>query len=400
MHWPRSLYWRIAIGFVLFLATMLVVQAMLFTWVVSRSGQTIPGQSPSGFAQTVALDVAAALERDPTLDLERYVHDQFSRVTHPFFILLASGRLIDHGASPIPEPMMRLAHARLRRAERFERFESERPDREGSFRFMRPAAITVNGEVAGVVVVPPRAPFGFLLTRFAPTLGLVGGGVLVVGTVLASVLIFGPPRRRLRAVEDAARRLGSGDLSARAPERGGDEIAAVASAFNAMAADLSARAEALSASDRARRQLLADVSHELTTPVTAMRGYLETLAMPELTLDEATRNRYLSIISDETQRLERLIGDLLELARLEGGGGSLTIEAISVSELFGRVRARHEPACRAAGVAIESSIEPGADTVSGDRNRVEQALQNLASNAMRYAPRGSIVRLAARQLGS
>ena len=231
-------------------------------------------------------------------------------------------------------------------------------------------------------------------------LALVAGGVLVLGTVVTSLMIFGPVRRRLRALEAAARRLGSGDLAARAPDRGGDEIAAVASAFNAMAEDLSARAEALAASDRTRRQLLADVSHELTTPVTAMRGYLETLAMPELTLDEATRNRYLSIISDETQRLERLIGDLLELARLEGGGGSLTIEAISVSELFDRVRARHEPACRAAGVTIESSIEPGADTVSGDRNRVEQALQNLASNAMRYAPRGSIVRLAARQLGS
>src|SRR5262249_28299959 len=182
----------------------------------------------------------------------------------------------------------------------------------------------------------------------------------------------------------------------RAPDRGGDEVAAVASAFNAMAADLSARAEALAASDRLRRQLLADVSHQLTTPVTATRGYLETLAMPELCLDEPTRARYLSIIRDETQRLERLIGDLLELARLEGGGGALTISPVSVAELFDRVRARHEPACRTSGVTIESDIEPGAGTVAGDRNRVEQALQNLAANPMRYAPRGSVIRLAAR----
>ena len=184
MRLPRGLYWRIAIGFVFFLAAMLVVQAILFTWVVSRSGQTIPGQSPTGFAQTVALDVTAALERDRQLDLDRYVHDQFAKVTHPFFILLASGRIIDHGASPIPEPLMRLARARLRRAERFERFDAERQEREGGLRFMRPAPITVDGEVIGVVVVPARAPFGFLLGRFAPTLGLVAGGVLVVGTAL------------------------------------------------------------------------------------------------------------------------------------------------------------------------------------------------------------------------
>src|SRR5204863_3739333 len=98
-----------------------------------------------------------------------------------------------------------------------------------------------------------------------------------VDAVLTSLMSFGPARRRLRALEHAARRLGRGDLAARAPDRGGDEIAAVASAFNAMADDLSARADALAASDRARRHLLADVSHELATPITAMRGYLETL---------------------------------------------------------------------------------------------------------------------------
>jgi signal transduction histidine kinase len=102
--------------------------------------------------------------------------------------------------------------------------------------------------------------------------------------------------------------VGSGDIGARL-NTGGD-IAAVARAFNSMAADLAA-------SDRVRRQLLADVSHELKTPVTAISGYLETMTMPELALDDATRARYLGIIGDETRRLERLIGDLLDLARLE-----------------------------------------------------------------------------------
>src|SRR5262249_33782502 len=212
--------------------------------------------------------------------------------------------------------------------------------------------LTVNGQLAGVVVVPPRAPFGFLLRRFAPTLALVASAVLIVGTVVASVLVFGPARRRLKAVEAAARRLGAGDLTARAPARGRDEVAAVAAAFNAMADDLAARAEALAASDRTRRQLLADVAHELTTPVTAMRGYLETLTMPALELDEATRARYLGIISDETARLERIIGDLLDLARLEGGGGTLTVDLVPVADLFVRVAARHERAAAAAGRTI------------------------------------------------
>jgi two-component system OmpR family sensor kinase len=413
LRWYKSLYLRIAIGIVAFLAAMLVVQAMLFVWAVSRSGRTLPGQSPGRLGQTVALDLASVLERDPQVDLARYVHEQYAQYTHPFFVVMEDGRLITSGSRSMPAPLIAMARARLqRRAQRdSERPESprfprpdrfdglergDRPERDLGPRFVRPAPIFVRGALAGLVVVPPEAPFGFLLGRFAPLLTFVAAGVLVLGTVLATVLIFGPARRRLRELESAAHRLGGGDLSARAPDRGGDEIAAVASAFNAMASDLSARAAALTESDRVRRQLLADVSHELTTPVTAMRGYLETLAMPEIPLDDATKARYLSIVSDETSRLETIIGDLLELARLEGGGGGLSVEDVSVPQLFARVTARHEHACQPAGITLDTSVAPGADRVIGDRARLEQALQNLAANAIRYAPRGSVIHLGAR----
>ncbi|MBI3494129.1 MAG: two-component sensor histidine kinase, partial [Acidobacteria bacterium] len=142
---------------------------------------------------------------------------------------------------------------------------------------------------------------------------------------------------------------------------------------------------------------LADVSHELTTPITTMRGYLETLSMPEVTLDDATRARYFGIVGDEAGRLERLIGDLLDLARLDGGGGTLRVEDVPVAQLFDRVMARHERACQDAGVTMQAVIGPGAATVTGDRDRLEQALQNLAANAIRYAPRGSTIRLTSRE---
>jgi signal transduction histidine kinase len=426
LTWYRSLYWRIALGVVGFLAAMLIVQAMLFVWAISQSGRSLPGQSPTRFGVTIALDLSNVLERDPQIDLARYVHDQYAQYTHPFFVMLADGKVITSGSSNVADPLLEMARLMLRRwterppGRRGERLEGPRFERpfpgpppdagegpgrggappgffgRGGERFARPSPIMVGGRLAGVVVVPPQAPFGFLLGRFAPMLALVAAGVLIVGTVLTSAMIFGPARRRLRSLETAARKLGAGDLTARAPDRGGDEIAAVASAFNAMAGDLSARVEALAASDRVRRQLLADVSHELTTPVTAMRGYLETLTMPELALDETTRSRYLTIISDETNRLERLIGELLDLARLDGGGGSLRIERVPVVDLFDRVTARHERAAQSAGVALHTCIEPGAEQIDGDRDRLEQALQNLAANAIRYAPRGSTLRLAAK----
>jgi two-component system, OmpR family, sensor kinase len=426
MRWYRSLYWRIALGVVAFLAAMLVVQALFFVWAVSQSGRSLPGQSPGRLGMTVALDLSNLLERDPKADVTQYIREQYAQYEHPFFVMLADGRVITSGSQSFPEPLLRLARARIARGDiggrpprpegpRLDgpRLEGPRPDGpppEGPWpprggapgprgfgdRFDRiPAPIVVDGHLAGVVVVPPQAPFVFLLRRYARLLTAVAIGVLIVGTVLTSLMIFGPARRRLRALETAARSFGAGDLSARAPQRGGDEIAAVASAFNTMADDLAARAEALATSDKLRRQLLADVSHELNTPVTAMRGYLETLRMPELALDEPTRSRYIGIIADETARLERVIGDLLDLARLEGGGGSLRIEPVAVDGLFARVVARHEQAYANKSVTLAPSIEPGAQTVDGDRDRLEQALQNLAANALRFAPEGSTVRLSA-----
>jgi signal transduction histidine kinase len=265
------------------------------------------------------------------------------------------------------------------------------PRRAGEF-----APIIVNGTFAGrVAVVPGGPPFSKVVRELGPTMGLVGGGVLGVGMALIAYVIFGPARKRLRLVQGAAERLGGGDLAVRVPEGGRDEVAAVARSFNRMAEELAVRAGALAASDKARRQLLADVSHELMTPLTAMRGYVETLSMPELQLDDETTHRYLAIVTEETHRLERIIGDLLDLARLEGGGGTMRHETVDVTWLFERVAMRHERELRERRVALVQRVAEGAAHVVGDADRLEQALQNLAANALRHVQDGGQITLEA-----
>jgi signal transduction histidine kinase len=177
------------------------------------------------------------------------------------------------------------------------------------------APLFANGEQVGRVVIwADDRPFWRIVRQMAPTMAVIGAGVLGVGTALIALVVFGPVRRRLKGVQAATERLGAGDLSARAPDHGSDEVATLARSFNQMADELATRARALEASDRTRRQLMADVSHELMTPLTAMRGYIETLTMPELQLDAQTRQRYMGIVTDETHRLEQIIGDLLDLA--------------------------------------------------------------------------------------
>jgi two-component system sensor histidine kinase BaeS len=135
------------------------------------------------------------------------------------------------------------------------------------------------------------------------------------------------------------------------------------------------------------------------TPLTAMRGYIETLTMRELNLDGSTRDRYLHIIDDETHRLERIIGDLLDLARLEGGGGTLRREEVPVQALFERVHARHERELTERHITLAANIAKGAEVVQGDPDRLEQALQNLAANALRHTPDGGEIVMSADVVG-
>jgi len=259
------------------------------------------------------------------------------------------------------------------------------------------APIRAQGQVVAMVLVSPVVDAERVTQELGPWIALGAVLLLVGGTAVAALLVFRPAQARLRALESAARRLGEGDLAARAPAVGGDEVAAVAHAFNQMADDLTARQAQLAQADRARRQLLADVSHELMTPLTAIRGYAETLALPQFGPSAAEGQRYVHIIQEEVDRIDRLVGDLLDLARYEASGVSLSAEEVPVSELFDRVVARHEQAARDKQVAIEVRLPDEEMSVVADPGRLEQALQNLASNALRHTPAGGRITVSAEQ---
>src|SRR6185503_16997884 len=243
------------------------------------------------------------------------------------------------------------------------------------------APIQVAGELRGMAVLPPLPQGSPMVRDVGRILSVPGTVLLIVATTIVAAFIFAPARRRLQALEAATVRLGAGDLSARAPEGGGDEIAHVAGAFNRMALDLAARDEALRTVDRLRRQMLADVSHELKTPLTAMRGYLETLRMAGVDLDAATRERYFETIERETLRLDRIVQDLVDLARLENGVGGMEIRVFAIERVFEHVVARHEAEAARRGVALRVAVGEDADQIVADPDRIEQVVENLVANA-------------------
>jgi two-component system sensor histidine kinase ResE len=126
-----------------------------------------------------------------------------------------------------------------------------------------------------------------------------------------------------------------------------------------------------------------------------MRGFIETLQMPEIAADPERRARYFATLSRETTRLERIVSDLLDVARLEHGVAEFETQVLDTRRLFEQVGRRHEHAAAASDVRLLMDVEDGADQISGDPHRLEQALENLVANAMRHAPHGGEVAMLA-----
>ena len=382
----RSFYWRIAATFVICMVGVLAAQSLVFSYLTAQSAPTL--MSPNVLAVTVAADMQDALIADPALDVQQHLEQKYAN-TQPLYVILDNGRIGSNSRDSVPDDIQRAAAgidtgANLSTV--LGRIRTNGP--------IVSAPIQIAGTLRGIAVLPPPPPGG--VTRaIARALSLPGTLILVLATALATLFVFRPARQRLHRLEAAAEQLGTGRLDARADDTGDDEIARVARAFNNMAADLAARDAALRASDRSRRQMIADISHELKTPLTSMRGYLETLRMPEVALRSEDRAGYIDTIERQTHRLERIVEELLDLARLEDGGGTIDSRVFATERMFTHVVERHQLTARERGVELVVRIDPSADQIVGDPDRLEQVIDNLVANALRHTLPGGVIELRA-----
>ncbi|GII31273.1 two-component sensor histidine kinase [Planotetraspora mira] len=202
----------------------------------------------------------------------------------------------------------------------------------------------------------------------------------VTVTALAGIRLIGP----LRALTGAARRMEEGDVSARVDIERGDEIGRLATAFNAM----SERREQL---ENLRKAMVSDVAHELRTPLSNIRGWLEAA---EDGVVEPDRSLMTSLL-EEAVLLQHVIDDLQDLAMADAGALRLHKERIGVPDLVAQVVTAHTGSADAAGVALTAHAE-GHPEFLADPMRVRQAVGNLVSNAVRHTPRGGSVRVCSR----
>jgi two-component system sensor histidine kinase BaeS len=212
---------------------------------------------------------------------------------------------------------------------------------------------------------------------------------LVVATLVAIVAIFGTVllgRRVLQPIgtlTTASRHLGAGNLTERVPVRGHDELSELATSFNRMA-------ESLQASKDQQRNMVADIAHELRTPLANIRGYLEALKDGVLKPDNAL---FVSLY-EEALLQQRLIDDLQDLALAESGTMIYHRTRLDVGELLNTVRTAHSPAAESRGVQLEVYVYQR-PFVDSDPERLRQVIGNLITNAIRATPSGGSIKLRA-----
>ena len=247
----------------------------------------------------------------------------------------------------------------------------------------------------GATIVVLAQPQSFVATSAAGDLAtrlLEAGGAALVVAMLLILLVSRSVTRPLTQLAGAAEDIAAGNYSRRVSIGGQDEIGMLGSAFNRMA-------EAVERARKIQRDFLANVSHELKTPLTSLIGFSQALVDGSL-LSEAERTRAATIVHEESERVLRMAQELLDLARVEAGSISMHITSVDLGAQLQQELEIVKPRANARHLTLALHVPNDIPPVAADPERLHQILDNLLDNAVKYAPDGSTVTAATRLSGA
>ena len=211
---------------------------------------------------------------------------------------------------------------------------------------------------------------------------LLASAVALLVALIGGWLVARALARRVTRLEAAARRVAAGQNVEPLPVEADDELGRLTEAFNEMQ-------EQLARVDRARREFIANASHELRTPIFSLGGFVELLQDEQL--DQATRDEFLTTMAEQVERLQKLAVDLLDLSRLDAGSIEINAERVDLVELADSVTAEFRPFVDSHGTELELRVPDEPVQALCDRERAMQIMRILLDNALRHTPEGTPV---------
>ncbi|MGE1176485.1 HAMP domain-containing sensor histidine kinase [Pseudomonas sp. BW7P1] len=268
------------------------------------------------------------------------------------------------------------------------------------------APLQVNGKPAGYlyVVLLSEAHDRFAergATSAALNTALLSIGLAAFLCLIAGLTAFNLITRPLRRLTETVSRFDIDGVPQSLPaaptpvdkSADPDEIAVLDAAFRQMQNRLGEQWRSLTRQDQERRELVANISHDLRTPLASLHGYLETLSLKDATLSAEERRRYLGIALDQSRKVGGLAQSLLELVRLEHGFVQPVLEKFSLTDLVQDIFQKFELGAEARNVGLKASFSANLPTVCADLGLIERVLTNLVDNALRHTPPGGEIEL-------
>lgn len=404
---------RLSAVFALLLLASCGLSAWLQVRANERHAQEVIQRLSSGLAGHIAANSALVAESGLN---PQAVHDLFGKLmdVNPsveVYLLAPDGRIEAHAAPPGHLLRQRVDTApisRLLEGAALPVFGDD-PRSESAFKVFSAAPLRVAGRDAGYVYVillgeehdalAQHVASDAALRTTLWTMALVAGLGLLVG-----LAAFRGVTRPLRQLTRDVQRLqvdgmASAGVSDARGDPGQDEIAGLRLAFTRMTNRIAEQWRDLSQQDQQRREMVANISHDLRTPLTSLHGYLETLRIKAGSLTEAERLRYLDIALRQSQKVGRLAQELFELARLESGVVKPERERFSLPELLQDVFQKFELAAGARQQRLVADIAPDLPVICADLGLIERVLTNLLDNAVRHTPNGSSIEVRLRRDG-
>jgi signal transduction histidine kinase len=258
---------------------------------------------------------------------------------------------------------------------------------------------TSSQTIGYLIISEPLFSLSGLFQQTNQTILLAGTGVALVAMLCSFLLV----RRFVRPLENltrAAELVKQGQYAQRVTlPNSHDELGRLSLTFNEMADTIEADVNELRRQDQLRRDLVANIAHDLATPLTAIQGFSEALA-DNVIIDPAARQETAQRIGREVQRLRRMVAEIRQMSSLEAGQTKLDLAPLDLQTLVDETLAVIAPECESKGITVHNDITPNMPAVLADSDRITQVLLNLLDNARRHTPKGGMLRVGAQVYGT
>ena len=241
-----------------------------------------------------------------------------------------------------------------------------------------------NMEAGGVILIHSKVPNIYQLKTSIIIIFIISGFVGCIIALLVVALLTKRITRPINQMKRAARRVASGEFTERVSVNGKDEIAELSESFNNMIV-------ALESLESMRREFIGNVSHELRTPITTIKGFVEGVLDGVIPVEK--QENYLTIVLDETRRMQKLVNDLLDLAKMHAGEVSLNITDFDVNELIRRCVISLQQMFIEKNLEFQADFETERTFVNADSDAIQRVIINLLQNAVKFTPQDGEIRV-------